>query len=230
MSEEKKIVYKECKNKSNNQKAYNRINSLVLNRQLKVLQMETKKFKIALLGEGAVGKTSLRKNFLGETFDRDYMMTLGADFATKVVEVEDYEVTLIIWDLAGQPRFSVVREGFYQGTRGALLVFDLTRPDTYEHLADWVRELLRNNKGKKVPLVLIGNKNDLRGSLHTTIPEEYGAKYAKALSQWSGYDIPYIETSAKYGDNVERAFKSLIRQIIKSTQTETIQNYLKGEL
>lgn len=192
--------------------------------------MEKKKFKITLLGEGAVGKTSLRKNFLGETFDRDYMMTLGADFATKTIEVDDYEVTLIIWDLAGQPRFSVVREGFYQGTRGALLVFDITRPDTYEQLSSWVRELLKNNKDKKVPLVLIGNKNDLRGSLHTTIPEEYGEKYAEALSQWSGYNIPYIETSAKYGDNVEKAFENLIRQIIKSTQTEAIRTYLKGEL
>ena len=182
------------------------------------------------MGEGAVGKTSLRKNFLGETFDRDYMMTLGADFATKTIEVDDYEVTLIIWDLAGQPRFSVVREGFYQGTRGALLVFDITRPDTYEQLSSWVRELLKNNKDKKVPLVLIGNKNDLRGSLHTTIPEEYGEKYAEALSQWSGYNIPYIETSAKYGDNVEKAFENLIRQIIKSTQTEAIRTYLKGEL
>jgi len=192
--------------------------------------LEKKKFKITLLGEGAVGKTSLRKNFLGETFDRDYMMTLGADFATKTIEVDDYEVTLIIWDLAGQPRFSVVREGFYQGTRGALLVFDITRPDTYEQLSSWVRELLKNNKDKKVPLVLIGNKNDLRGSLHTTIPEEYGEKYAEALSQWSGYNIPYIETSAKYGDNVEKAFENLIRQIIKSTQTEAIRTYLKGEL
>ncbi len=192
--------------------------------------LETKKFKITLLGEGAVGKTSLRKNFLGETFDRDYMMTLGADFATKVVEVDDYEVTLIIWDLAGQPRFSAVREGFYIGTRGALLVFDITRPDTYEQLANWVRELIKNNKNRKVPMVLIGNKNDLRGSLHTTIPEEYGAKYAKALSQWSGYDIPYIETSAKYGDNVETAFENLVQEIIKSTKTEAIHNYLKGEL
>lgn len=195
-----------------------------------MLQLERKKFKITLLGEGAVGKTSLRKNFLGETFDRDYMMTLGADFATKTVEVDDFDVTMIIWDLAGQPRFSIVREGFYKGTRGALLVFDITRPDTYEQLADWVRELLKNNNGKKVPIVLIGNKNDLRGSLHTTIPEEYGEKYAKALSSWSGYEIPYIETSAKFGDNVEKAFQILIKQIIKSTQTEAIHHYLKGEL
>ena len=144
--------------------------------------------------------------------------------------MDDYEVTLIIWDLAGQPRFSAVREGFYIGTRGALLVFDITRPDTYEQLANWVRELIKNNKNRKVPMVLIGNKNDLRGSLHTTIPEEYGAKYAKALSQWSGYNIPYIETSAKYGDNVEKAFENLVQEIIKSTKTEAIHSYLKGEL
>ena len=195
-----------------------------------MVSLEIRKFKITLLGEGAVGKTSLRKNYLGETFDRDYMMTLGADFATKRVEMEDYEATLIIWDLAGQPRFSIVREGFYKGTRGALLVFDLTRPDTYEHLADWVRELIRNNNNRKVPIVLIGNKSDLRGSLHTTIPAEYGEKYAKALENWSGFEIPYIETSAKYGDNVEKAFELLLKQIEISTKSEAIYHYLRGEL
>jgi len=157
-------------------------------------------------------------------------MTLGADFATKVLQVDDYEVTLIIWDLAGQPRFSAVREGFYKGTRGALLVFDLTRPDSYEHLSDWVRELLKNNQNRKVPLVLIGNKNDLRGSLYNTIPAEYGEKYSKALSNWSGYNIPYIETSAKFGDNVNDAFQILVGEILKSTQKEAIQHYLRGEL
>jgi Ras-related protein Rab-11A len=188
------------------------------------------RFKITLLGEGAVGKTSLRRTYLGETFERDYTMTLGADFATKTIKIGEDDITIIIWDLAGQPRFSAVREGFYKGTRGALLVFDLTRPDSYEQLANWVRELLRNNNYKKVPLVLIGNKVDLRGSMYSTIPAEYGEKYAKALEGWSGYEIPYIETSAKYGDNVEKAFHILIKQIIKSTQTEVVESYLQGEL
>jgi small GTP-binding protein len=137
---------------------------------------------------------------------------------------------MIIWDLAGQPRFKAVREGFYRGTKGALLVFDVTRKDTYENIPRWIMELLNNNQKRKVPMILIGNKSDLRGSLYKTIPSEHGENYAKELSIWSGYDVPYIETSAKFGDNVDQPFETLVKQIIKVDQMETITSYLHGEL
>ncbi|MCK4896735.1 MAG: GTP-binding protein, partial [Candidatus Heimdallarchaeota archaeon] len=84
-----------------------------------------KTYKITLIGDGAVGKTSIRRSYLGETFEGSYSLTLGSDFATKTMNVGDLNICMIIWDLAGQPRFKAVREGFYRGTRGALLVFDL---------------------------------------------------------------------------------------------------------
>ncbi|MCK4972591.1 MAG: GTP-binding protein [Candidatus Heimdallarchaeota archaeon] len=189
-----------------------------------------KTFKITLVGDGAVGKTSIRRSYLGETFEGSYSLTLGSDFATKTMNVGDLNICMIIWDLAGQPRFKAVREGFYRGTRGALLVFDLTRKNTYENIPRWIIELLKNNKMKKVPMILIGNKSDLRGSLYKTIPSEYGENYAKELSLWSGFDVPYIETSAKFNDNVDQTFETLIKQIIKAGQMETITSYLHGEL
>ncbi len=189
-----------------------------------------KTYKITLIGDGAVGKTSIRRSYLGETFEGSYSLTLGSDFATKTMNVGDLNINMIIWDLAGQPRFKAVREGFYRGTKGALLVFDLTRKDTYENIPQWIIELLKNNKMKKVPMILIGNKSDLRGSLYKTIPSEYGENYAQELSLWSGFDVPYIETSAKFNDNVEQPFEILIKQIIKAGQMETISSYLQGEL
>ena len=207
------------------------MNEKYIIRTVSLIKMKIDKtFKITLIGDGAVGKTSIRRSYLGETFKGNYNLTLGSDFATKLMNVGDLTVNIIIWDLAGQPRFKAVREGFYRGTKGALLVFDVTRKDTYENIPKWIMELLKNNRMKKVPLILIGNKSDLRGSLYKTIPSEHGENYAKDLSEWSGFDVPYVETSAKFGDNVEQSFETLIKQIIRADQMKTIASYLQGEL
>ncbi|MCG3224967.1 MAG: GTP-binding protein [Candidatus Heimdallarchaeota archaeon] len=207
------------------------MNGLLLISIINLMKMKIDKtYKITLIGDGAVGKTSIRRSYLGETFKGNYSLTLGSDFATKILQVGDLSTNMIIWDLAGQPRFKAVREGFYRGTKGALLVFDVTRKDTYENIPRWIMELLNNNQKRKVPMILIGNKSDLRGSLYKTIPSEHGENYAKELSIWSGYDVPYIETSAKFGDNVDQPFETLVKQIIKVDQIETITSYLQGEL
>ena len=207
------------------------MNGLLLISIINLMKMKIDKtYKITLIGDGAVGKTSIRRSYLGETFKGNYSLTLGSDFATKILQVGDLNTNMIIWDLAGQPRFKAVREGFYRGTKGALLVFDVTRKDTYENIPRWIMELLNNNQKRKVPMILIGNKSDLRGSLYKTIPSEHGENYAKELSIWSGYDVPYIETSAKFGDNVDQPFETLVKQIIKVDQIETITSYLQGEL
>ncbi|MHA1305093.1 MAG: GTP-binding protein [Candidatus Heimdallarchaeaceae archaeon] len=172
-------------------------------------------FKVSLLGEGAVGKTSLRRRYLGETFEQGYAMTVGADFAVKKLFLEHTEYTLQIWDLAGQQRFSAVREVYYRGTSGALLVFDISRPETYELLPNWIHELIKNNKNRIVPMLLIGNKSDLRETTPNAVPYDYAVDYARSLSNWSGFTVPYIETSAKTGENVEEAFIKLIENIVQ---------------
>lgn len=177
------------------------------------MAVRRKIFKIVLLGDGAVGKTALRHRYLGDGFQQSYSMTIGADFAVKRVNLDGEEVVAQIWDLAGQIRFQSVREVYYQGATGALLVFDITRSPTFENIPNWITELLENNKSKIVPMVLIGNKSDLRNTTEGSIPYESGLDYAQSLSSWSSFEIPYIETSALSGDNVEDGFAILLRNI-----------------
>ncbi|MHA1533051.1 MAG: Rab family GTPase [Candidatus Heimdallarchaeota archaeon] len=143
-------------------------------------------YKIVLLGDGAVGKTSIRQQYLGKGFKEGYSMTIGADFCVKRVELSTMIITFQIWDLAGQQRFDVVREVYYRGSSGALLVFDVSNASSFENLPAWLNELTKNNYERIVPIVLIGNKTDLRG---------------------------YLETSAKTGLNVDEAFMLLSKQI-----------------
>ena len=170
-------------------------------------------YKVVVLGDGAVGKTALRHRYLGEGFKQSYSMTIGADFAVKRVELDGKEIVAQIWDLAGQLRFQSVMEVYYQGATGALLVFDITRSSTFESIPQWVTELLENNKQKIIPMVLIGNKSDLRDSSPEAISFDAGQEYAKSLTTWSQFEIPYVETSALNGENVEDAFATLLRNI-----------------
>ncbi len=94
-------------------------------------------FKIVLLGDGAVGKTSLRSKFMGEGFEADYMLTIGVDFATKDVSKDGKNFKAQIWDLAGQERFKFLQEKFLKGTQGILFVYDVNRMDSLESAIDW---------------------------------------------------------------------------------------------
>jgi GTPase SAR1 family protein len=116
--------------------------------------------------------------------------------------------------LAGQQRFSVVREGYYLGCKGALLVFDVSRPDTYYNIPNWIAELVENiGDYNPVPLVLVGNKTDLRGEVGTFVSREQAEEYAQELSDWAEMEIPYLESSAKTGLNIELVFNALLGNI-----------------
>lgn len=155
-----------------------------------------------------VGKTSIRKSYLGATFDKNYNVTLGADFAVKRVGTD----VLQIWDLAGQPVYAAVRSEYYKGAEGIILVFDITRPQTFANVPHWLNEMV-GVSNKLVPIVLVGNKVDLRDSTDTPINENAGTKYALELSKWSGYKVPYIESSALTGENIDKIFTDLISEI-----------------
>ena len=172
-------------------------------------------FKLVLIGDGAVGKTSLRRNYIGKSFRENYLMTIGADFSVKQVSFEDYIISLQLWDLAGQPRFSEVRGAYYAGTYGALVVFDITRPNTFTNIDYWINELIKYNNHKLVPMVIIGNKSDLRATTPSEVQVDRlsAMAYASTLSQWGGIQVDYIETSALSGQNVDEAFQRLIGKI-----------------
>ncbi|MHA1616917.1 MAG: Rab family GTPase [Candidatus Njordarchaeales archaeon] len=176
-------------------------------------------FKIVLMGDGAVGKTSLIKGYLGKGFSTDYIQTLGVDFyiAKEKLQTKSGDIVSVtwqVWDLAGQPKWSQVRARFYRGARGGLLVFDVSRRETFENIPQWANEFVKNAPGAH-PLVLVGNKIDLRKDAPNCISTEEGEKMAKMLSEALGIEIPYIETSALMGVNVREAFHKLFHNIVE---------------
>jgi len=171
------------------------------------------KYKIIILGEAAVGKTSLRQRFMGKGFQASYGMTIGADFAAYRLTENGKDYVLNIFDLAGQQRFNDLNRGYYAGTNGAVIVFDVTRPATYENIPSWIEQLVKNTGGTVCPLVLVGNKSDLRDDSPSSVAKEIAEQYVKELSEWSGFDVSYFDTSALTGDNVDSAFRALIGTI-----------------
>lgn len=174
------------------------------------------RFKLVLVGEGAVGKTSIRQKYMGKGFTGEYLKTIGADFASKTVEMKEHTGESVksifqIWDLAGQVEFKEVRASFYGGCQGVLLVFDLTRKETMDQLKDWILEAAKNAGGSIKAFYLIGNKYDLPGR---EVTKEEGKKFANFLSERLKFSIPYIETSAKTGENIEYLFSTLCRTLL----------------
>ncbi|PWI48753.1 hypothetical protein CEE45_05030 [Candidatus Heimdallarchaeota archaeon B3_Heim] len=180
--------------------------------------------KVCLLGDGAVGKTALRERYLGKQFSSGYVMTIGADFAVKKTQISTEEgkksVKFQIWDLAGQPRFNSVRELYYKGSHGGLLVFDITRRDSFTNLSSWIEELYRNSGRGIMPITILGNKVDLRNEVDDPVtPEDVQAYIEEIKGQYDiRFKVPYLETSAKTGENVDESFTTL---------AHTIRNHLK---
>jgi small GTP-binding protein len=168
--------------------------------------------KVLILGDGAVGKTSLRHRYMGRGFKVNYMKTIGADFVVKKLTYGGTAVTLQIWDIAGQDMFASLRSTFYQGAVGALMVYDVTRPDTLENVTKWIAEIRKHHQIEYFPIILIGNKIDLRESIVGCLSTPQGEKLSKTLESElynDNWRVPFIETSAKTGEKVEDAFVNL---------------------
>lgn len=180
--------------------------------------------KVTLLGDGAVGKTSLRNRFMGKGFRMEHLMTIGADFATYDRELDGNKVTYQIWDLAGQDTFRSVRARFFRGTMAGICVFDITRKESFMNITRWLTELWKNSGRGVVPIILLGNKADLRDK--NCVPEEKPPEYAASLSLKTkkyGFSVHYMDTSAKTGLNVNEAFDYIGKQIIEGLKKGTIK-------
>eukprot|EP01091_Cochliopodium_minus_P013640 TRINITY_DN4439_c0_g1_i1.p1 TRINITY_DN4439_c0_g1~~TRINITY_DN4439_c0_g1_i1.p1 ORF type:complete len:241 (-),score=58.50 TRINITY_DN4439_c0_g1_i1:18-740(-) len=165
---------------------------------------KNKVMKVLLLGDSYVGKTSLLNMYANNSFSEKYKATIGMDFLTKVIKTSKGEVTVQIWDSAGQERFSSLGNAFYRGTEAVMLIFDVTKESSFKSLASWKEQfLLRSNVDSKddLPFLVIGNKIDLDGRRVIT--------FEQANNWCTQNDYPYIETSAKTGEGVVKAFEEI---------------------
>ncbi|KAL3271703.1 hypothetical protein HHI36_022175 [Cryptolaemus montrouzieri] len=165
--------------------------------------------KVIILGDSSVGKTSLMNQYVNRKFSNQYKATIGADFLTKEVTVDDRSVTMQIWDTAGQERFQSLGVAFYRGADCCVLVFDVTAPNTFKSLDSWRDEFLVQaspREPENFPFVLLGNKVDLE-------PRSISSKRAQQWCQ-SKNNIPYFETSAKEALNVEQAFLAIAKNAL----------------
>jgi len=164
--------------------------------------------KVVMIGAGGSGKTALVNRFLTKKFSEQYIVTIGSQFAVKTVETinehnEHIVVKLLVWDLAGQERFDFIRTSYYQGSKGALLVYDTTRKNTFADLPKWLDETDKA-LGKRIPIIILANKVDLADE--RVIDTEMGMRFVEENNLFG-----YLETSALSGQNVENAFYMLAK-------------------
>ncbi|MFX1563428.1 MAG: Rab family GTPase [Promethearchaeota archaeon] len=159
--------------------------------------------KTVVVGDAAVGKTSLLVRYVEGIFDPKYLLTIGVDFFLKDVVIDNRLVRLQIWDTGGQEEFGPIRRLYYRGAKGVLLVYDKSNPQSFQRLDYWLKEI-KQGCGN-VPIILIGNKADLKPAITT----EEGQQYAKEQA------LTFIETSAKTNLNTKTPFSTLAQLIIK---------------
>uniref|UniRef100_U5EZE2 Putative rab7 n=1 Tax=Corethrella appendiculata TaxID=1370023 RepID=U5EZE2_9DIPT len=181
--------------------------------------------KVIILGDSSVGKTSLMNQYVNKRFSNQYKATIGADFLTKEVVVDDRVVTMQIWDTAGQERFQSLGVAFYRGADCCVLVYDTTAPNTFKNLDTWRDEFLIQASPRDpdhFPFAVLGNKIDL---------ENRGVS-AKRAQQWcqSKNDIPYFETSAKEGINVDLAFQTIAKNALAQESEVELYNEFPDQI
>lgn len=162
-------------------------------------------FKIILLGDVKVGKSTIRLRYLGEGFRARYIATLGSDFSIKQVGTSQLQ----IWDLAGQSNFKPIIKNYYTGAHGIILVYDFNKEETMRNIPSWIDDFISAGNDI-VPMVVIANKIDLRSDKNWGVDTEIAKKFVDDLSKHYGEPITYIETSALTGENISNAFDKLL--------------------
>ena len=167
-------------------------------------------FKLPIIGDAGVGKTTLTHRYLHGLFKQSYHGTIGVDFFLKKFEIDGKKISLQIWDFAGEEKFRFLLPGIINGANGTIFMFDITRYVTFENLSNWlsVFKTANENHNQTVPALLVGSKTDLEGI--RTVP----SKEAKSFAQDNNL-IGYIECSSKNGENVEELFRKITKIMLE---------------
>ena len=177
-------------------------------------------FKIVLAGDGAVGKTSIREQYMGKGFSTDYLKTIGADFASKKVSVGENQITFQIWDLAGQESYQAVRGTFYKGATAGLMVFDCQDPKTMTNLKNWLDEAIKGSDNSMLVYFIIANKIDLVEERR--VSRDMALEFCNRLEAETGIRFYYCETSAKTGQNIQETFEFLSFKLLESNNVKDL--------
>eukprot|EP00798_Chlamydomonas_sp_ICE-L_P030908 gene30908-35960_t len=179
-----------------------------------------KLLKVIVLGDSGVGKTSLMNQYVQKKFSKEYKATIGADFLTKEIEVDDKTVTMQIWDTAGQERFQSLGVAFYRGADCCVLVHDVNNTKSFDNLETWRDEFLAQggpSDPDNFPFMVLGNKIDLDDGASRVVSKKKAESWAASKGS-----IPFFETSAKDGTNVEDAFLQIARNALKNEKEEDV--------
>ncbi len=182
-------------------------------------------FKVCLIGDGYVGKTTLRRKYIGEGFRSNYIPTLGVDFAQKFVTTEEGRTRLVIWDIAGQTQFQSLRKRYYEGCSGLILVYSAVDRESFDNASKWLVEA--HGLIQKFPvLIIVGNKIDLRTYYpkDDIVSYEEGEEFTKMYSEKVNTPTIFIETSALTGENVDEAFTRLTKMMINPEVVEPLDS------
>ncbi|MFW9868331.1 MAG: Rab family GTPase [Candidatus Thorarchaeota archaeon] len=182
-------------------------------------------FKVCLIGDGYVGKTSIRRKYIGEGFRSNYIPTLGVDFAQKITSTEDGNTRLVIWDIAGQTQFQSLRKRYYEGCSGLILVYSVVDRESFDNASKWLVEA-HGFMHDFPALIIVGNKIDLRAYYpeEDIVSYEEGKEFTKSFSEKLNTLSLFIETSALTGENIDEAFNKLTAMMIhpKDFEQETV--------
>lgn len=164
-------------------------------------------FKYIIVGDSSVGKSCLLLQFTDKRFKKDHDITIGVEFGTRLIDINNQKIKLQIWDTAGQESFKSITRCYYRGSAGALLVYDITKRETFEHIVKWLEEI-KNAANPNITIMLIGNKSDLESSRKVSTEE--------AMLFANKHGLMFIETSAKTSVNVELAYINTANNIYKN--------------
>jgi Ras-related protein Rab-2A len=173
-------------------------------------------FRYIIIGDMAVGKSCLLLQFTDHKFRYEHQLTIGVEFGGKTLDIKNRKIKIQIWDTAGQEAFQAITRTYYKGAIGALLVYDITRRETFNHIESWLNEV-KTHGSKDVVCVLVGNKKDLEESRKVTFEE------GQSLAKING--LLFLETSAKTAENVNEVFLTSARKILDNMIENGTDNF-----
>ena len=163
-------------------------------------------FKILLLGDSGVGKSSLLLRYTKNQFNQDIRSTIGVEFGVKYITIDNIQLKIQIWDTAGMERYRALTSSYYKGAKGVIIVYDVCRKKSFENVDKWISDF-KSKADEDAVILLIGNKSDLVNQREVNTEE--------AIDKSQKIKLAFMETSAKNNENVHKAFLTLIKEIIK---------------